>query len=77
MFAYIWGTFDENDVFMDANSGLLRASSRNLRRFSARKSIPFPARSSSMNVIPPEVPMPGMAGGEKANVWADGIFDNS
>ena len=26
-----------------------------------------PVRSSSMNVTPPDVPMPGMAGGGKAN----------
>ena len=38
--------------------------------FSARNAGSLPARSSSMNVTPPDVPMPGMAGGEKAKAWA-------
>ncbi|OQC28602.1 MAG: hypothetical protein BWX71_00751 [Deltaproteobacteria bacterium ADurb.Bin072] len=49
-----------------AISGLFLAASRNLSTFAVRKGMSLPARSSRMKVMPPEVPMPGMAGGEKA-----------
>ena len=37
----------------------------------------LPARSSRMKVTPPEVPMPGMAGGGKAKPMAPGISRSS
>ena len=48
-----------------AISGRLRAAARNLSTFAARYGISLPPRSSSTKVKPPEVPTPGMAGGEK------------
>ncbi len=54
------------------NSGRLRAASRNLAVLSARNAGSLPARSSSMNVTPPAVPMPGTAGGAKAKACASG-----
>ncbi len=50
-----------------ASSGRFRAASMNFCVFSARKPTSRPARSSSMKVTPPEVPIPWMAGGEKEN----------
>ena len=37
----------------------------------------LPARSSTTMVTPPAVPMPGMAGGEKAKATPCGSFANS
>ena len=39
----------------------------------ARNATSLPARSSSMKVTPPAVPMPGIAGGGKANATPSGI----
>ena len=55
-----------------ANSGRCRAAARNFAVFSARNAGSLPARSSSMNVTPPDVPMPGITGGENANACASG-----
>ena len=66
------GTLGVSVVKRRANSGRWRAAARNFVVFSARYSGSRPARSSSMKVTPPEVPMPGMTGGAKANAWASG-----
>jgi hypothetical protein len=55
------------------SSGRLRAASRNVFVFSARKENSRPDRSSSMKVTPPAVPTPGIAGGENAKATASGI----
>ena len=47
-------------------SGRFLAASRNLFRLFTRNSGSLPARSSSTNWNPPEVPTPEIAGGEKA-----------
>src|SRR2546430_17743639 len=47
-----------------ANSGRFRAAPRKCSAFSARNAGSLPERSSSMKVTPPDVPMPGIAGGE-------------
>ena len=59
------GTLGRNVVLIAPISGRLRAAARNLSRLSARNWTSRPARSSSTNVNPPEVPTPGIAGGEK------------
>ena len=64
-------------VVTRANSGRFRASARNFCVFSHRKAMSFPARSSSTMVTPPAVPIPGMAGGEKAKATPCGSFANS
>ena len=56
-----------------AISGRFFASSMNFCVFSHRKAMSLPERSSRMKVTPPEVPMPGMAGGEKAKATPWGI----
>ena len=58
----------------------LRTLSRramNLSRLSARNCTSLPARSSRMKVKPPEVPTPGIAGGEKLKAIPSGSFDSS
>ena len=64
------GVLGSSVVKSNANSGRFRAAARNFSVFSARNAGSLPARSSSMNVTPADVPMPGMAGGENANAWA-------
>ncbi len=50
----------------------------NLFRFSVRNDASCePERSSSMKVKPPEVPTPGMDGGEKAKACASGSLASS
>ena len=49
-----------------AISGRLRAAAMNLFRLAARNGTSLPARSSRTNVNPPDVPTPGIAGGEKS-----------
>ena len=71
--ANICGTLGMKVVITEANSGRLRAASRNALAFLARNSTSWPERSSSMNVAPPEVPTPGIAGGGKAKACASGI----
>ena len=44
-----------------------RAAARNLSTLPARNGTSLPERSSRTNVKPPEVPTPGMAGGENEN----------
>ena len=61
-----WGTVG---VYVGANAGQFGAFFRcldELLHVAGEISISLPARSCRMNVTPPEVPMPGMAGGEKA-----------
>jgi hypothetical protein len=53
------------------------AAARNFWVFSQRKLISLPARSSRIKVTPPAVPMPGMAGGEKAKAMPWGSLPNS
>ena len=60
-----------------AISGRLRAASRNVPRFLARNCTSFPARSSRTKVNPPDVPTPGIAGGEKLKAIAAGNRLNS
>jgi hypothetical protein len=64
------GTLGSRVVKSGANSGRFRAAARNLSVFSARNAGSLPERSSRMKVTPPEVPMPGIAGGENAKTWA-------
>ena len=59
-------------VNTEANSGRLRTAARNLLVCSARNGTSAPLRSSSMKLTPPEVPTPGMAGGEKEMACASG-----
>ena len=61
------GTRGRNVVFTVAISGRFRAAARNLSTLAARNSMSPPARSSRTNVNPPEVPTPGIAGGENEN----------
>ena len=60
-----------------AISGRLRAASRKVARFLARNWTSPPERSSRMKVNPPDVPTPGMAGGEKPKATAVGNLLNS
>ncbi len=62
----ICGTEGRKVVVARAISGRLVAAAMNFCVFWKRNAMSFPARSSSRKVTPPEVPMPGMAGGEKA-----------
>ena len=71
------GTKGEKVVVTPASSGRWRAASTNVRTFPARKAMSLPARSSSRKVTPPEVPTPGMAGGEKAKARAPGIRERA
>ena len=66
------GTLGRNVVLTPAISGRLRAAAMNVFRLLARNWTSLPARSSSTNVNPPEVPTPGMAGGEKSNAIPSG-----
>src|SRR4029079_16145499 len=75
--AYNWGTLEREVVLSPASSGRLRASVRKVLRFDDRHSRYLPARSSSTNVNPPDVPMPGMAGGEKEKAIASGNDDRA
>ena len=45
--------------------------------FFPRNSMPLPDRSSRMNVAPPEVPTPGMAGGGNENAIPDGTLESA
>ena len=58
-------------------SGRLRAAAMNLFRLSDRNLTSPPERSSRMKVNPPEVPTPGMAGGEKPKATPSGSLLNS
>ena len=49
----------------------------NLLTFSVRNGRSPPERSSSMKVTPPEVPTPGMAGGEKEKAMPSGTLASS
>ncbi len=60
-----------------AISGRLRASAMNLFRLLLRKATSCPERSSSKNVNPPDVPTPGIAGGEKLKATPSGSLLNS
>jgi hypothetical protein len=62
-----WGTLGSSVVVTEANSGRLRAAARNAFVFLARNATSLPERSSSTNVKPPDVPTPGIAGGENEN----------
>ena len=64
-------------MLTEASSGRAWAAWMNLRTFPARKARSRPARSSSTMVTPPEVPMPGIAGGGKAKPMASGMAANS
>src|SRR5439155_351876 len=57
------GTAGRNVLTMPAISLRFCAAAMNLFRLSARNWTSFPARSSSTNVNPPEVPTPGIDGG--------------
>jgi len=59
------------------NSGRFLAAARNLFTFWARNSTDFPLRSWSIMFAPPAVPIPGMAGGWKANARASGIWEKA
>ena len=67
---YSWGTVGRKVVETVASSGRFLAASMKVAVLAARNSRSLPARSSSMKVTPPEVPIPGMAGGEKAKPTA-------
>ena len=58
-------------------SGRLRAAAMNLFTLSDRNWTSSPDRSSRMNVNPPDVPTPGMAGGEKPKATPSGSLLNS
>src|SRR6201986_2623565 len=75
--AYSWGTLEREVVLSPASSGRLRASVRKVLRFDDRNSRSLPARSSSTNVNPPDVPMTGRAGGEKEKASPSGSDDRS
>ena len=60
-----------------AISGRLLAAPMNLLRLVARNCTSLPARSSRTNVNPPEVPTPGIAGGEKLIAKPSGILLSS
>src|ERR1700723_430555 len=72
-----WGTLEREVVLSPASSGSLRASVKSVWRFDEKNSRSLPARSSSTNVKPPDVPMPGMAGGEKENAIPSGSDERS
>ena len=55
-----------------ANSGRLRAAARNPSILFAKRSVSPPERSSRTKLMSPEVPAPGIAGGEKAKATASG-----
>src|ERR1700741_5566787 len=75
--AYSCGTLEREVVLSPASSGRFRASVRKVLRFDDRKSRSLPARSSSTNVNRPDVPIPGMAGGEKEKAIPYGSDDRS
>src|SRR6266699_7063344 len=60
------GTFGKKVGISVPSSGRLLAASKNVFRFCARNPTSLPARSSSINVNPPEVPTPGIGGGGNA-----------
>ena len=71
------GTAGEKSGMTPAISGRLRAASMKVSRSRARNATSLPARSWSMNVTPPEVPMPGMAGGGKAKAAPPAMLASS
>src|SRR5258708_9634608 len=71
------GTLGRKVVLKPAISGRFRAAIRNVCRLDARNSTSLPARSSSANVNPPEVPTPGIAGGENEKAIPSGICESS
>ncbi len=71
-----WGTLGRYVVARKPISGRLRAAAMNVLKFCVRNSTSLPARSSRTNVNPPEVPTPGIAGGEKSNAIPSGISLN-
>src|SRR6202045_4102029 len=71
------GTLGTNVVKIVPISGRLRAAVRNLARLFARNGTSLPARSSRTNETPPEVPTPGIAGGEKLKTVPSGRFLSS
>src|ERR1700732_173486 len=74
--AYSCGTLGRDVVLRPAISGRLRASVRKVSRFDERNLRSIPARSSKTKVNPPEVPTPGMAGGEKEKATPSGSDDS-
>src|SRR5258708_22691777 len=71
------GTLGMNVVKIVPISGRLRAAARNLARLLARNGTSLPARSSRTNETPPEVPTPGIAGGDKLKTVPAGRFLSS
>ena len=67
-----WGTEGKNVVFRFCNSGRLAAAAMKICVCSAKNGTVPPERSCKTKFTPPEVPTPGMAGGEKAKAMADG-----
>jgi len=67
------GTDSRNVLVAEAISGRWRTASRKRVRLSPRKATSRPARSSSMKVTPPDVPMPGIAGGGKEKATPSGM----
>ncbi len=55
----------------------LRASAMKICVFFPRNSIPVPDLSSRMNVAPPDVPTPGIAGGGNENANPDGTLERA
>ena len=66
------GTDGRNVVLRFCNSGRLAAAAMKVWVCPARNSTVPPERSCRTKFTPPEVPTPGMAGGEKAKAMADG-----
>ncbi len=71
------GTAGANIGVTEASSFRSRAAATNFITFCVRKATSRPARSCSMKVTPPLVPMPGIAGGEKANARAAGTCESA
>ena len=59
-----------------ASSGRLRAAAMKASTLFARRSVSPPERSSRTKLMSPEVPAPGIAGGEKAKATASGSSAN-
>ncbi len=58
-------------------SGRFRAAAMNVFKLFERNWTSLPARSSRTKVNPPEVPTPGIAGGEKPNATPSGSLLSS
>src|SRR5580704_3217472 len=70
------GTLGKNVVLRFEISGRFLAAVKNVFTLFARNSTSAPERSSSANVKPPEVPTPGIDGGENENAMPSGSCDN-